>query len=49
MGGGCQGCSSAALTLQSGIAERMKEAVPEVKQIIDTTDHAAGTNPYFKG
>ena len=49
MGGGCQGCSSAALTLQSGIAERMKEAVPEVKHIIDTTDHAAGTNPYFKG
>lgn len=49
MGGGCQGCSSAAMTLQSGIAERMREAVPEVVHIIDTTDHAAGQNPYYKG
>jgi|GEM_PF-46036 len=48
MGGGCQGCGMAAVTLQEGITERLLAAVPEVERIIDTTDHAAGTNPYYK-
>jgi hypothetical protein len=25
------------------------EAVPEVHSVLDVTDHAAGTNPYFQG
>jgi len=48
MGGGCQGCSSATATLRYGVESAIRRAVPEVGEIIDTTDHAAGSNPYFK-
>lgn len=47
LGGGCQGCGSAALTLKQGVERLIREAVPEVGAILDTTDHAAGRNPYF--
>jgi Fe/S biogenesis protein NfuA len=47
MGGGCQGCSSAAATLKQGVETRIKAAFPEIKQVIDTTDHASGQNPYY--
>lgn len=47
MGGGCQGCSSSAATLKQGVEQTLKEQIPALGQIIDTTDHAAGTNPYF--
>jgi hypothetical protein len=26
----------------------IKEAVPELRDVLDTTDHAAGTNPYYQ-
>lgn len=47
MGGGCQGCHGVDQTLKYGIETRLKEVVPEVVAVIDQTDHAAGTNPYF--
>jgi len=47
MGGGCQGCGSASATLTQGIEARVKELIPEISEIIDTTDHSAGTNPYY--
>ncbi len=47
MGGGCQGCAVSAITLREGIEAAIKEAIPEVTQIVDGTDHAAGENPYF--
>ena len=46
MGGGCQGCGMADVTLRQGIEVLLKERVPEIKGIADVTDHAAGTNPY---
>lgn len=48
MGGGCQGCSSAAVTLRMGIEDRIKTVFPSIKEVIDTTDHHAGTNPYYR-
>lgn len=48
MGGGCQGCSSASATLRYGIENTFREKVPFVGAILDETDHAAGTNPYFR-
>ncbi|MEE9522821.1 MAG: iron-sulfur cluster assembly accessory protein [candidate division NC10 bacterium] len=48
LGGGCQGCGMADVTLKQGIEVMIKEAVPEITQIIDTTDHAAGNNPYYQ-
>lgn len=47
MGGGCQGCGMANVTLKHGIEAMILEAFPEIKHVIDTTDHAAGSNPYY--
>ena len=47
MGGGCQGCGMANATLKHGIEAMIQEEFPEIKQVIDTTDHASGTNPYY--
>jgi Fe/S biogenesis protein NfuA len=47
MGGGCQGCSLSMMTLRDGITTMIKDALPEVEQVIDTTDHAAGENPFY--
>ena len=47
MGGGCQGCASSQLTLKLGVERMIKEHVPEIKQIVDVTDHASGENPYY--
>jgi Fe-S cluster biogenesis protein NfuA len=47
MGGGCQGCGMASVTLRQGIEGILTEHIPEVKGIVDITDHASGDNPYF--
>lgn len=47
MGGGCQGCAVSAMTLRDGIARSITEAIPEVTEVIDTTDHTAGENPFY--
>lgn len=47
MGGGCQGCGSAAATMSQGVERMIRDAIPEIGAIIDATDHAAGTNPYY--
>jgi Fe/S biogenesis protein NfuA len=46
--GGCQGCGLAAVTLSQGITVAIKDAVPEVTDVVDVTDHASGTNPYYE-
>lgn len=48
LGGGCQGCSMANVTLRQGVEVRLKEVLPEMVALIDQTDHAAGTNPYYQ-
>lgn len=47
MGGGCQGCASSRATMKFGIERAIKEAAPNVRNVIDATDHEAGTNPYY--
>ncbi|HKK28466.1 MAG TPA: iron-sulfur cluster assembly accessory protein [Gemmatimonadota bacterium] len=47
MGGGCQGCGMASVTLTRGIKEALRAAVPEIEGVEDVTDHSAGTNPYY--
>ncbi len=47
MGGGCQGCGQAAATLREGVEAQVKAAIPEIIEIIDTTDHESGENPYY--
>jgi len=48
LGGGCQGCGMATVTLGQGIEVAIIEVVPEIAQVIDVTDHATGSNPYFE-
>ena len=47
MGGGCQGCGAADVTLKQGIEKAIRSLAPAVGEILDTTDHAAGRNPYY--
>ena len=49
LGGGCQGCGLAPVTLSQGIETTIVGMVPEVTKVVDVTDHAAGTNPYYEG
>jgi len=47
MAGGCQGCGMADVTLRQGIEAMLQQHVPDVKGVVDITDHTAGSNPYF--
>ena len=47
MGGGCQGCGMADVTLKQGVEKSIRQAVPQIGAIMDTTDHATGRNPYY--
>ena len=48
MGGGCQGCGMADVTLRQGIEGMLSQLVPAVRGIVDITDHTSGANPYFQ-
>ena len=48
MGGGCVGCAQVDVTLRQGVEVSIKQAVPEIIAIVDTTDHASGENPYYQ-
>ncbi|HXM39175.1 MAG TPA: NifU family protein [Gemmatimonadales bacterium] len=48
MGGGCQGCGMADVTLRQGIEGMLAQFIPEVRGIVDITDHTSGANPYFQ-
>jgi Fe/S biogenesis protein NfuA len=48
LGGGCQGCGMVDVTLKQGIEVMIKEEIPEIKRVIDQTDHAGGDNPYHQ-
>lgn len=37
--GGCKGCPGARMTMKNGIEALLKERVPDVKEVVDETDH----------
>jgi Fe/S biogenesis protein NfuA len=47
LSGGCQGCSMSRMTLSSGIEKSLKEAIDDLAEVIDVTDHASGVNPFY--
>jgi Fe/S biogenesis protein NfuA len=47
-GGGCAGCGMVSVTLKQGIEAAVLQLVPDVHRIVDVTDHASGTNPYYQ-
>ena len=46
--GGCQGCGMADVTLKQGVATEIRAVVPTINSVLDVTDHAGGTNPYYQ-
>ncbi len=46
-GGGCQGCGMVNMTLSEGVRRLIMEAIPDIRDIVDVTKHALGTNPFF--
>ena len=46
-GGGCHGCGMVDVTLKQGIETTIREQLPEVRSVIDATDHTTGENPYY--
>ncbi len=48
MGGGCQGCGMAAVTLGQGVRAAILDSFPDIREVRDTTDHAQGANPYYQ-
>jgi Fe-S cluster biogenesis protein NfuA len=47
MSGGCQGCASSQVTLRQGLEVMLKRVAPEIEEIVDTTNHAAGKKPFY--
>jgi Fe/S biogenesis protein NfuA len=45
-GGGCQGCGMADVTLREGVTATLRQALPEITEVVDSTDHEAGESPY---
>ncbi len=48
LGGGCQGCGMASVTLSQGIETTITDLVPEISKVIDVTDHDSGDNPFYE-
>lgn len=47
-GGGCQGCSAIDMTLKQGVETTLQEHIPELKRVVDQTDHSQSEGAYFK-
>ena len=45
---GAQGCGAADFTLRQGIEAILQKEIPEILQVLDVTDHAAGMNPSYR-
>lgn len=48
MSGGCQGCAASQVTLRHGFEVMVRRVAPEIVDIVDTTDHAAGKKPFYE-
>ena len=48
MGGACQGCGMADVTLGQGVRTALVDRFPEITEVVDSTNHAEGTNPYYQ-
>ena len=46
-GGGCHGCGMVDVTLKQGVEARIRELIPEIEEVVDTTDHSSGQNPFY--
>ena len=47
LGGRCQGCAMAQVTMRQGIEPLLRDHVAGVTAVVDVTDHAGGADPYY--
>ncbi|MEL7209776.1 MAG: PLP-dependent transferase, partial [Actinomycetota bacterium] len=47
LGGRCQGCAMAQVTVRQGIEPVLREGVAGVTGVVDVTDHGQGSDPYY--
>jgi Fe-S cluster biogenesis protein NfuA len=47
MSGGCQGCAASQVTLRQGVEVMVRRMIPEIREILDVTDHSSGANPFY--
>lgn len=47
MSGGCQGCAASSATLREGVERMLRAALPQIREVVDLTDHAAGSTPFY--
>jgi Fe/S biogenesis protein NfuA len=48
LAGGCQGCGMATVTLKQGVERMLKQMFPQIREVVDVTDHSSGSNPYYQ-
>ncbi len=48
MGGSCQGCGMAAMTLRQTVEKQIRERFPDFLEIVDVTNHGEGKNPFYE-
>lgn len=47
MSGGCQGCAASQLTLRGNVERTLRAALPDLRGVVDVTDHDAGRKPFY--
>ncbi len=47
MGGSCQGCGMAAMTLRLNVEKQIRGRFPQFVEIVDVTNHDEGKDPYY--
>jgi hypothetical protein len=47
MSGGCQGCAASSVTLRQGVETMLRAALPQIREIVDVTDHTSGQTPFY--
>ena len=48
MGGSCQGCAASSQTLHLQVKACLIDEFPSITNLIDTTNHSNGSNPFYR-
>ena len=48
LGGSCKGCAASSQTLHLQVKACLIDEFPKITNLIDTTNHSEGTNPYYR-
>ena len=49
LGGSCKGCAASSQTLHLQVKACLVDEFPNIKDLVDTTNHSEGENPFYGG